>query len=263
MNGKGKLALWLFLTYVLSALCYLPQILQQGGAAVAEVFLHLKNLFIFVPMLISIAFLLHECSFLNFWRKGVAGLSRKEILVCAIVLLVGFSTTLAYSFFFKTNAYSSTYPSVFALAGTCIYLLCTAFLEEAAWRGFFLRRLAEGRKAGKSLFIGGNGLGVLAYSHVDGPRAARLSTDTAAGLDCSGVGGSGEALSSLPKHFIRRPLSYAFQCVLFSAGMDQLPASALRSCGSRLCSKALNPYLRLKIRFRRVKTHVRISSGKE
>lgn len=155
MNGKGKLALWLFLTYVLSALCYLPQILQQGGATVAEAFLHLKNLFIFVPMLISIAFLVRECSFLNFWRKGVAGLSRKEILVCAIVLLVGFSTTLAYSFFFKAKAYSSTYPSIFALAGTCIYLLCTAFLEEAAWRGFFLRRLAEGRKAGKSLFIGG------------------------------------------------------------------------------------------------------------
>lgn len=154
-SGRGKLALWLFLTYALSALCYLPQILQQGGADVPEALLYLKNGFIFVPILISTAFLLHERRFLSFWREGVTGFSRKELLVCATVVPVGFFTTLAYSFFSKTNVYGSTYPSVPALAGTCIYLLCTAFLEEAAWRGFFLRRLAEGGKEEKSLLIGG------------------------------------------------------------------------------------------------------------
>lgn len=155
MKGR-KLVLWLVFVYLFSSLCYLPKLLERSGAAVPQVLTGFANGFVLVPTAVTVLFLIHTRGLKAYGKESFKVISRKEMAVCLAAALVGVCCAGAYSFAKGKNLFSETFPSVLSLLANVCYLFLTALAEEIAWRGYFLRRLAEGRKESGALLIGGS-----------------------------------------------------------------------------------------------------------
>ncbi len=152
---KGKMAIWIFAVYMFSFLCYAPLLAKRLGAGPPEALSYLRYGFVLVPALVSLVFLLREGGGKAYAADSFKVVSLKEIVFCAAVALAGVSVTWVYSYWRRVDLFGCTYPSFVSLAAGCTYLYVTALVEEAAWRGFFLKRMAVGGKRIKaSLFVG-------------------------------------------------------------------------------------------------------------
>ncbi len=152
---KGKTAIWIFAVYMFSFLCYAPLLAKRLGAEPPEALSYLRYGFVLVPALVSLVFLLREGGGKPYAADSFKTVSLKEIAFCSAVALAGVLVTWVYSYWRRVDLFGSTYPSFVSLAAGCTYLYVTALVEEAAWRGFFLKRMAEGGKRIKaSLFVG-------------------------------------------------------------------------------------------------------------
>ena len=147
MTDKAKAALWLFLVYAFSVLCYLPRLLEMGGAAVPKALTGLSGGFILAPAFVTLGFLLPARRVRAHFLENGRAVSLKVAAVCFSVALLGALASLLYSFAAGVNLFSQTYGSAAGFGGSCLYLYATAFAEEFSWRAFFLKALAaKGRK---------------------------------------------------------------------------------------------------------------------
>lgn len=154
--NSSKTILWVFAVYILSFICYFPELLVQNGIAVSSGFLLLKYLFVCIPALISVLFLISEGKLKIYLSRMFSGkITLKHILTWIIFALVGILASLIYSFTAKTDVFQSTYSSPTALFISCIYLFITGAVEEAAWRGFLLERFSCKMKGFRSILLVG------------------------------------------------------------------------------------------------------------
>jgi len=152
---KGKAAIWIFAVYIFSFLCYAPLLAKRMGAEPPEALSCLRYGFVLVPALVSLIFLLGEGGGKAYVTDSFKAVSLKEVLFCGIAALAGVLTTWAYSYLRHTDLFGSAYPSFVSLVAGCAYLYITVLAEEAAWRGFFLKRMASGgKRISASLFVG-------------------------------------------------------------------------------------------------------------
>ena len=146
MTKDAKIVLWVLAVYALSFICYVPLLLRQSGAMVPGVLLYARYLFILIPALISAIFLAWEGTVKVCWFDKFKKFSAKEIFICIVIALIGVLTTCGFSFWQKTGLFRNSYPSILSFTVSAVYLFATALVEEMAWRGFLLRRMAAGRK---------------------------------------------------------------------------------------------------------------------
>lgn len=144
---RKRTALWIFVVYLFSFLCYLPAILRQFGGVIPDVFLRLKACFVLIPALISLLFLAGERSLKGYFSSRFKKISLKEIALCGGAALLGVLTTGVFAFVEKFDLFHSTYSSILSFGTSCGYLFLTALVEEVAWRGFLLERVEEGRRS--------------------------------------------------------------------------------------------------------------------
>ena len=142
---EGKIFLWVCAVYLVSFGCYLPLLLEQSGKTVPGGLLLLRYGFVLVPAAVSLAVWVCEGSIKDCLLRHFKRISRREAGLCGVMALAGITVTCGYSLAEKTGLFASTYPSVLSLAGGCAYLFATALAEEAGWRGFLFRRMAEGK----------------------------------------------------------------------------------------------------------------------
>lgn len=130
-------------------------LLEQFGIIVSNVLLLFKYLFVCIPLIITVVFLICEHNFKsNFARMFSGKITIKFILICAIFQIVGIIFTLCYSIIVKENIFENTYSSIISVITSCIYLFVTAFVEETAWRGFLLERLPFKKKIFNIITVG-------------------------------------------------------------------------------------------------------------
>lgn len=150
-----NMLLWIVSAYLLSFLCYLPMLLVRMGAALPEFLLGARYFFILVPFLVSAVFLVKEHALKTYWGRCFKRISAEEGFLCLTVVIIGALTALGYSAQTGAGLFRETYSSVLAFAASCIYLFAAALLEEAAWRGFFFKRIAaDGKELGAALLTG-------------------------------------------------------------------------------------------------------------
>lgn len=146
---------WVGIVLTLSFASYLPMLLDQSGAAVPQSLLYLRYGFILIPALASLLFSVYEGVGREYLLSGFRHISRREIVVWAILALVGILSVCVYSVPAEMNLFRAAYPSLAAFAGSCLYLFATAIVEELAWRRFLFRRiLARGGRLRAALLTG-------------------------------------------------------------------------------------------------------------
>ena len=70
----------------------------------------------------------------------------QEIFSCIILGSIGLCFSIIYCLVVgEKDLFTNSYPSVLAVIFTCSYLFITALLEEIAWRGFLLSKLAAAK----------------------------------------------------------------------------------------------------------------------
>ena len=145
-----EILLWTALVLILSYLCYLPMFLEKKGIHISQVLLSSKYLFITVPFLISMFFMLRYRCLKNWFRDLFAEKVKPQAILCCIILgSIGLCFSIIYCLVVgDKDLFISSYPSVLAVVFNCSYLFVTALLEEMAWRGFLLNKLAvaKGKK---------------------------------------------------------------------------------------------------------------------
>ena len=142
-----EVLLWTALVLILSYLCYLPMFLEKKSIHISKVLLSSKYLFIIVPLLVSI-FMMLKHGYLRKWFKAlfVEKIKLQAIFSCIILGSIGLCFSIIYCLFVgKKDLFISSYPSVLAVVFNCSYLFVTALLEEMAWRGFLLNKLAAAK----------------------------------------------------------------------------------------------------------------------
>lgn len=137
-----RLAWWVCIVYLVSFSCYVPMLLARSGAEVPGGLLALRYGFVLTPALVSGAFLLREHGLGAWLRRSFKAISLREAAVCLLAALLGVLVTAVCSRLGETDLFHDAYPSTVSLAAGCVYLFVTAVIEEAAWRGFLLRRIA-------------------------------------------------------------------------------------------------------------------------
>lgn len=142
-----EVLLWIALVLIFSYLCYLPMFLEKNGIPISQVLLNSKYLFITVPFLISI-FFTSKHRYLKKWFSVlfVEKVKFQAILSCIILGSIGlcFSTIYCLGVGGK-DLFANNYPNILAVFFNCSYLFLTALLEEIAWRGFLLNKLAAAK----------------------------------------------------------------------------------------------------------------------
>lgn len=150
-SRKSTIA-WIAMVLILSFGAYFPMLLEQSGYSIPSGLLFVKYLFVCIPLLVTIGTTIHMKTFKAYYKNLFKGRIKTEYLtICFICILVGVVTS---SLFSKTDnkSFLSYYDSVLALIFSSIYLLCTAVIEEAAWRGFLLEQLSTKRKCFPTFF---------------------------------------------------------------------------------------------------------------
>lgn len=140
-----KVLLWTSLVLILSYLCYLPMFLEKNDIHISQVILNAKYLFVTIPLVVSILFSLKD----RIFKKWFFGLFAEKvkcqaIFYCVILGSVGLSFSIIYCLITDDkDLFTNTYPNVLAVLINCIYLFVTALVEEIAWRGFLLNKIAN------------------------------------------------------------------------------------------------------------------------
>lgn len=145
-----EVLLWTALVLMLSYLCYLPMLLEKKGIHISQVGLSARYLFVTIPFVVSILFSLKN-GYLKRWFLALFAEKVKcqAIFSCVILGSIGLSFSLIYCLIVDdTNLFTSSYPTALAVVVSCSYLFVTALIEEIAWRGFLLNKIAtvKGKK---------------------------------------------------------------------------------------------------------------------
>lgn len=161
-NGVGAIIIWSITVLSLSALCYLPMLFEQLGFSVSNIFLNMKYLFILIPFVVSLCYAVkNHC--VKKWLSGLFCRKQFEIgmLISLLFLVIGIGTTVAYSLMAKKSGiFAENYPNFPLVAAQFIYLFVMAFIEEIAWRGFFLNKLSKNGERIRYTFITGTIWGI-------------------------------------------------------------------------------------------------------
>lgn len=142
-----EVLLWTALVLIISYLCYLPMFLEKKGIHISQMLLRSKFLFITVPFLLSIFFMLKH-RYLKMWFRDLflVKVKLQAIFSCIILGSIGLCFSIIYCLAAgEKDLFISSYPSVLAVVFNCSYLFVTALLEEMAWRGFLLSKLATAK----------------------------------------------------------------------------------------------------------------------
>lgn len=150
---NAEVLLWIASVLILSYLCYLPMLLDQKGIHIPQILLCSKYLFVTVPFLVSIFFMLKHRSLKKWFRALFVGkVTPRAIFSCIISGSIGLCFSIIYCMAAgEKDLLRSSYPSVFAVVFRCSYLFVMALLEEIGWRGFLLNRLAAAKGKGAAL----------------------------------------------------------------------------------------------------------------
>jgi len=93
---RQKIALWLFIVYSLSFICYIPSLLEQHGIPGAGGALSLKHLFVCVPAITSVLFLICEHDFKTCVAQMFSGkITAQHILKGIVYVVVGMLVLIA------------------------------------------------------------------------------------------------------------------------------------------------------------------------
>lgn len=154
-SERKKTALWVFLVWFFSFLCYTPMLLDQLGAPVPAALFSLKYGFLLVPALVTLLFSAGKPGGLARFARGFRRITRKEAVFCGCAALAGISFTSLCSLVKQIDFFGSAYSSLLSMAGSCVYLFVTALLEEFAWRGWLFQHiLAVGGRPAALFFTG-------------------------------------------------------------------------------------------------------------
>ncbi len=148
-----EVLLWTAFVLILSYLCYLPMFLEKKSIHIPQVLLSSKYLFIIVPFLVSIFSMLKH-GYLKKWFKALflEKIKLQAIFSCIILGSIGLCFSIIYCLVVgDKDLFVSSYPSILAVVFNCSYLFATALLEEMAWRGFLLNKLATAKGDRKSV----------------------------------------------------------------------------------------------------------------
>ena len=100
-----------------------------------------------MPFFVSILFMLRH-RYLKKWFRAlfVEKVKLQAIFSCIILGSIGLCFSIIYCLFVgEKDLFISSYPSILAVVFNCSYLFVTALLEEMAWRGFLLNKLAAAK----------------------------------------------------------------------------------------------------------------------
>lgn len=151
-----KILLWVSVVYILSFLCYVPTWLVQHGIAINNGLLFFKYLFVCIPAITSILFLIFEHKLKGYLAHMFSGKTDvRHVLIWVIFMAAGIFVSYAYWFTTKDDVFQNTYSSTASLLISCIYLYITALAEETAWRGFLLERVSCKKKGICSILLVG------------------------------------------------------------------------------------------------------------
>ena len=142
-----EVLLWTALVLMLSYLCYLPMLLEKNGIHISQVGLSARYLFVTIPSVVSILFSLKN-SYLKRWFLALFAEKVKcqAIFSCVILGSVGLSFSLIYCLIVDDkDLFTSSYPTALDVVVSCSYLFVTALIEEIAWRGFLLNKIATAK----------------------------------------------------------------------------------------------------------------------
>lgn len=153
MNTKKtniEILLWTTFVLILSCLCYLPMFLQQKGIYISQAALGLKYLFVTIPVIASILFNLKHRQLKKWFHTLFSEkVKLQAMLSCIILGSIGLSFSIVYCLIVgEKDLFTSSYPTALAVVINCSYLFLTALIEETAWRGFLLNKIAaeKGKK---------------------------------------------------------------------------------------------------------------------
>ena len=153
MNTKKRnieILLWTALVLILSYLCYIPMFLEKKGIHISRVGFNARYLFVTIPFVVSILFSFKKSN-LKRWFLDLFAVKVKcqAIFSCVILGSVGLFFSLIYCMIVgDKDLFTSNYPTALAVVISCSYLFVTALIEEIAWRGFLLNKIAisKGKK---------------------------------------------------------------------------------------------------------------------
>ncbi len=143
-NKNLQIFIWSFIVLIFSTLCYLPMLLERSGKSFPNILINAKYLFVLVPLVVSICFVLKEHNTKQ-WIKGLFECKKcgAGLFLCLGLAAIGICSTFLYSHLTsQSKLLTVSYPNFISLAVQCAYLFAMAFLEETAWRGFLLDKLS-------------------------------------------------------------------------------------------------------------------------
>ncbi|MDE6742891.1 MAG: CPBP family intramembrane metalloprotease [Lachnospiraceae bacterium] len=147
-TNKLKILLWLFIVYILSFICYVPSLLEQHGIFVANGLFFVKYLFVCIPAITAILFLIYEHNLKKYFvQMFLDKIPTRHILRWIIFVVVGILVSYCYSVIVEVDLFQSSYSPITTLLISCIYLFITGLVEEIAWRGFLLERVSFEKKS--------------------------------------------------------------------------------------------------------------------
>ncbi len=120
---------------------------MKNGIYMANELIYLKYLFVCIPAITSISFLMYEHKIKTYFAQMFCSIiTVQQIFRWIILVAVGISISFFYSIKTGDNVFQDSYPSIRTLLIGCIYLLITGLVEEIAWRGFLLEQVSFERK---------------------------------------------------------------------------------------------------------------------
>jgi len=150
---KAKTLLWIIAVLFLSFICYLPMLSERLSISALKNFVFLKYLFVLIPAVISLIFLISEHSFKEQCKAMFSkGISAAVFCVWILFIVIGLISSV-FSTDMKFDVFRNTYSSLGQFVFSIFYLSMTGFVEEIAWRGFLLKRIF-GKSIGSVLTVG-------------------------------------------------------------------------------------------------------------
>lgn len=150
--GRKRLIWWVLIVWTLSFLCYFPSLLKNNGITVPDIVIQAKNLFVLIPLTVSIAFEARNHTLKQWWADLFAHERTAEAFFLSGVLT---GIGLGISILCFPDTVRTQYPNAAVILSTSGYLFLMALLEESSWRGFLLRNSDQKRnKFQNIIFVG-------------------------------------------------------------------------------------------------------------
>lgn len=130
--------MWMLLVWIISTICYVPLFISHQGMAVPSMIINLRYAFVFVPLFLTLVFLLRNKGI----KKWLIEMFELRVQVGALVccLIIGVTGILF------TNMLTMQEWKLQTLLVGMAYLFLMALIEEVAWRGYRLRIVAKKTK---------------------------------------------------------------------------------------------------------------------